>query len=98
MFRHVCVILKKFQNLCFAKLYKDNTKVSKHVAVNIMYTENIVIYICALAGCNNHNSGRNTSVKFLTSTSRNRSDVMTVKSANSHAAASGLDCVANTNT
>ena len=31
------------------------TQVSKHVGVNIIYRENIVILICILVGCNKNN-------------------------------------------
>jgi len=33
------------------KLLEDDTEVSKHVGVGIIYRENIVIYICGLVGC-----------------------------------------------
>ena len=36
----------------FLKLPEDDTEVSKHVGVNIVYRGNIVIYICTLVGCN----------------------------------------------
>jgi hypothetical protein len=37
------------------KLPKDDREVSKHVGVNIIETENVVIYICALVGWNKNN-------------------------------------------
>jgi len=32
----------------FLKLPEDNTEMSKHVGVNFIQTESVVIYICAL--------------------------------------------------
>jgi len=87
MFRHLCFILREFQNLSFAKLHKDDKEVSKHVAVNIIQREHIVIYICAIVRCNNKNNSRNTFVKFLASTSRDWDHVNTVKSAKLYASA-----------
>jgi len=37
------------------KIPKDDTEVPEHVGVNIMYRENIVIYICALVSRNKNN-------------------------------------------
>jgi len=36
MFRHLCVNLREFHNLCFEKLRKDNKEMLKHVGVNII--------------------------------------------------------------
>ena len=36
----------------FLKLSEDDTEVSKHVGVNIILRENVVIYIFALVCCN----------------------------------------------
>jgi hypothetical protein len=44
MFRHLCVILREFQNLSFAKLYKDDKETSKLVGMKIIQRENTVIY------------------------------------------------------
>ena len=33
------------------KLREDNIEMSKHVGVDIIQRENIVLYICALVGC-----------------------------------------------
>jgi hypothetical protein len=37
------------------KLPKDDAEISKYVGMNIMYRENIMIYICALVGWNKNN-------------------------------------------
>jgi hypothetical protein len=60
MFRYICIILREFQNLYFAKLRtllklkclkyqnEDDTDVSKYVGVSILYRENNVIYVYEL--------------------------------------------------
>jgi len=44
-----------FSEVQVLKFPDDDTEVSKHVGVNIISRENIVIYICALVGCNKNN-------------------------------------------
>jgi len=44
-----------FSEVQVLKLPEDDTKVSKHIGVNIVSRENTVIYICALVDCNKNN-------------------------------------------
>jgi len=40
------------------KFHEDDTEVLKHAGVNIIESDNTVIYICALAGCNKKRAAR----------------------------------------
>ena len=55
LFILLCFNFKNLRNSAkykFLKLPEDDTDVSKHVGVTIIFKENIAIYICPLVGCN----------------------------------------------